>query len=87
MSIYNLYKFIASEFPEEVSHQFSERLNENPTGQCEYIMGNGFKHLDRICEKVVKMWEEAFGYELGNLVTQFLPYGGVYLTGNIISEY
>ncbi len=41
---------------------------------------------DRLCEKAMQMFVEAYGSELGNFALQFLPYGGLYVAGGIAPQ-
>ncbi len=38
---------------------------------------------DRLCEKAMQIFVEAYGAEAGNLALKLLPYGGLYIAGGI----
>lgn len=41
---------------------------------------------DRLCQKTMEMFVEAYGAETGNLALKFLPYGGIYIAGGIAAK-
>ncbi|MGF1481596.1 MAG: glucokinase [Cyanophyceae cyanobacterium] len=41
---------------------------------------------DRLCEKTMQMFVEAYGAEIGNLALKLLPYGGIYIAGGIAAK-
>lgn len=45
-----------------------------------------FKKSDRLCEKAVEIFVEAYGAETGNLALKLLPYGGIYIAGGIAAK-
>lgn len=41
---------------------------------------------DRLCEKTMEMFVEAYGAEVGNFALKLLPYGGIYISGGIATK-
>jgi glucokinase len=41
---------------------------------------------DRLCEKTMQVFIEAYGAEAGNLALKLLPYGGLYIAGGIAAK-
>ncbi|MGK7873839.1 MAG: glucokinase [Xenococcaceae cyanobacterium] len=41
---------------------------------------------DRLCEKTMEVFVEAYGAEAGNMALKFLPYGGLYIAGGIAAK-
>jgi glucokinase len=41
------------------------------------------ENSDRLCEKTMQMFIEAYGSQSGNFALQLLPYGGLYIAGGI----
>lgn len=41
---------------------------------------------DRLCEKTMEIFVEAYGAEAGNLALKLLPYGGLYVAGGIAAK-
>ncbi len=45
-----------------------------------------FKQSDRLCEKTMEIFIEAYGAETGNLALKLLSYGGIYIAGGIAGK-
>jgi glucokinase len=45
-----------------------------------------FKQSDRLCEKTIEIFIEAYGAETGNLALKLLCYGGIYIAGGIAAK-
>ena len=45
-----------------------------------------FKQSDRLCEKTMEVFIEAYGAETGNLALKLLSYGGIYIAGGIAAK-
>lgn len=45
-----------------------------------------FKQSDRLCEKTMDVFIEAYGAETGNLALKLLSYGGIYIAGGIAAK-
>lgn len=45
-----------------------------------------FKQSDRLCEKTIEIFIDAFGAETGNLALKLLSYGGIYIAGGIAAK-
>ena len=45
-----------------------------------------FKQSDRLCEKTMEIFIEAYGTETGNLALKLLSYGGIYIAGGIAAK-
>jgi glucokinase len=45
-----------------------------------------FKQSDRLCEKTMDVFIEAYGAETGNLALKLLCYGGIYIAGGIAAK-
>ena len=45
-----------------------------------------FKQSDRLCEKTMEIFIEAYGAETGNLALKLLSYGGIYIAGGIAAK-
>jgi glucokinase len=44
------------------------------------------ENRDRLCQKAMDIFVEAYGAEAGNLGLKFLPYGGLYVAGGIAAK-
>jgi glucokinase len=41
---------------------------------------------DYLCQQTMRLFVEAYGAEAGNLAVKFLPYGGLYVAGGIVTK-
>jgi glucokinase len=90
--ITSIYQFLRdSNFVPE-SPEISEKIKaweveKNKTIDPAAIISQAaFKQSDRLCEKTMEIFIEAYGAETGNLALKLLPYGGIYITGGIAAK-
>lgn len=50
------------------------------------IAAAALEKRDRLCEKAMEIFIEAYGAEAGNMALKLLPYGGLYLAGGIAAK-
>ena len=51
------------------------------------MMEYGEKKKDKICTKVFKLFLSIYEDMIGDIVVKYLPFGGIYLFGNITNQY
>mmetsp|Transcript_11317 Transcript_11317/g.11384 ORF Transcript_11317/g.11384 Transcript_11317/m.11384 type:complete len:168 (+) Transcript_11317:519-1022(+) len=82
-----IYMFLREEFPELVDPIFDEKFNSDTSKMVKTMMNEGFNGTDQLAQLSVRTWERYLGYECGNLIADFLPFGGLYLYGTLIYTY
>ncbi|HEY9769836.1 MAG TPA: glucokinase [Coleofasciculaceae cyanobacterium] len=90
--ITSIYQFLRDYGFAEESVEISERIRLWEQGQkknidpAAIISQAAFKQSDRLCEKTMEMFVEAYGAETGNLALKLLSYGGIYIAGGIAAK-
>jgi glucokinase len=90
--ITSIYQFLrdthfAPESPEIAEKIKAWEVEKNKTiDPAAIISQSAFKQSDRLCEKTMQIFIEAYGAETGNLALKLLPYGGIYITGGIAAK-
>lgn len=80
-----IYEFLAKRNPQ------LERILETQLGKSadeitsEMIVEQAMKKRDPLCLKVVEKFTEILGTEVGNSALKTMPYGGIYLTGGVVT--
>lgn len=80
------YHFLRNEFSDEVNTEFDEKFMGNSNSQTKVMMEEGFGKTNALAAKAVDMWLNHLGYLIGNLFVNFLPTGGIFLIGGVISK-
>ena len=90
--IASIYQFLrdtnfASESP-EIGDRIRawEKEPKKTIDPAAIIAQAAFKQSDRLCEKTMTMFIEAYGAETGNLALKLLSYGGIYIAGGIAAK-
>ena len=90
--ITSIYQFLrdtnfAPESP-EISEKikFWEQEQKKTIDPAAIISQAAFKQSDRLCEKAIEIFIEAYGAETGNLALKLLSYGGIYIAGGIAGK-
>jgi glucokinase len=82
-----IYEFMKIKFPdlkrilEETGYLSEPLLPDHITS--EHIMEAALIKKDTLCLKVIKKFTEIFAAEVGNFALKTLPFGGIYLTGEV----
>lgn len=63
-----------------------EQQEEKKIDPAAVISQAALENSDRLCQKTMEMFVEAYGAETGNLALKFLPYGGIYIAGGIAAK-
>ncbi|WP_019508747.1 glucokinase [Pleurocapsa sp. PCC 7319] len=63
-----------------------EQENKKNIDPAAIISQAAFKQSDRLCEKTMEVFIEAYGAETGNLALKLLSYGGIYIAGGIAAK-
>ena len=63
-----------------------EREGKKTTDPSAIVSQAAFKQSDRLCEKTMEIFIEAYGAETGNLALKLLSYGGIYIAGGIAAK-
>lgn len=87
-----IYQFLrdtkfATESPEIGDKiRFWEQEPKKTIDPAAIISQSAFKQSDRLCEKAIEIFVEAYGAETGNLALKLLSYGGIYIAGGIAAK-
>ncbi len=90
--IASIYQFLrdskfATETPEIAERiKLWERESKKTIDPAAIISQAAFKQSDRLCEKTMDIFIEAYGAETGNLALKLLSYGGIYIAGGIAGK-
>lgn len=89
--ITSLYQFLRDYGFAKESAEIGERIKLWEQGKknidpAAIISQAAFKQSDRLCEKTMEMFIEAYGAETGNLALKLLSYGGIYIAGGIAAK-
>jgi glucokinase len=66
--------------------RFWEQETKKTIDPAAIISQAAFKQSDRLCEKTMDVFIEAYGAETGNLALKLLSYGGIYIAGGIAAK-
>ena len=95
MGIVSIYQFLRDRKSAAESPEIAEVLRkwETEIGSSEITVDPGavigkaaLEKSDRLCEKTLELFVEAYGAEAGNLALKLLPYGGLYIAGGIAAK-
>ncbi len=90
--IASIYQFLRDSDYGAESPEIAERIRlwEQETKKtidpAAIISQAAFKQSDRLCEKTMDVFIEAYGAETGNLALKLLSYGGIYIAGGIAAK-
>ncbi|HTL89101.1 MAG TPA: glucokinase [Leptolyngbya sp.] len=93
--IVSIYKFLrdreyASESPDiaQVMHVWESEIgkSEKTADPAAKISQAALEKRDRLSEKTMQIFIEAYGAEAGNMALKLLPFGGLYLAGGIAAK-
>lgn len=90
--IVNIYQYLRdSNFAPESSEigekiRIWEQQKDKKIDPAAIISKATLNKSDRLCQKTMEMFVEAYGSETGNLALKFLPYGGIYIAGGIAAK-
>ena len=90
--IASIYQFLrdskfAPETPEIAERiKLWEQEGKKTIDPAAIISQAAFKQSDRLCEKTMDVFIEAYGAETGNLALKLLSYGGIYIAGGIAGK-
>ncbi|MGF1591411.1 MAG: glucokinase [Pleurocapsa sp.] len=89
--ITSIYQFLRDYGFAEESSEIGERIRlweeqKKNIDPAAIISQAAFKQSDRLCEKTMEMFVEAYGAETGNLALKLLSYGGIYIAGGIAAK-
>ena len=63
-----------------------EREGKKTIDPSAIVSQSAFKQSDRLCEKTMEIFIEAYGAETGNFALKLLSYGGIYIAGGIAAK-
>lgn len=86
VGVHSLYYFFKEQFPEEVNAQFDALFESDKDQRAELLMSYGLTGRDQLCVRATQLWLQAMGAVVGDLAAQYLPLGGMYLTGGMFAK-
>ncbi len=92
--IVNLYQYLrdsnfapeSSEIGDRIRTWEQQDTQDTDIDPAAIISKAALDKRDRLCQKTMEMFVEAYGAETGNLALKFLPYGGIYIAGGIAAK-
>lgn len=84
--IQNIYKWLRDKFPEVKGEEFDLEFENNPELRAKLIFEKGNDGSDELSKRTLEVWERIVGYYLGNVFVNFMPSGGIYIIGGLISK-
>ncbi|MEO1669763.1 MAG: glucokinase [Cyanobacteria bacterium J06631_2] len=90
--IASIYQFLRDSGYGDESPEIGERIKlweqeeKKTIDPAAIISQAAFKQCDRLCEKTMDVFIEAYGAETGNLALKLLSYGGIYIAGGIAAK-
>ncbi len=90
--IASIYQFLRDSGYGAESPEIAEKIrlweqeNKKTIDPAAIISQAAFKQSDRLCEKTMDVFIEAYGAETGNLALKLLSYGGIYIAGGIAAK-
>lgn len=90
--IASIYQFLRDTKFAPETPQIAERIrlweqeSKKTIDPAAIISQAAFKQSDRLCEKTMDIFVEAYGAETGNLALKLLSYGGIYIAGGIAGK-
>ena len=80
----NVYEFLRSKFPEHIVARYDDEIMRE-TKEGGALIGK-YSSEDKLCKQSMAFMLESYGAETGNLGLKFMPYGGLYIAGGIITK-
>ncbi|MEN9566190.1 MAG: hypothetical protein RLZZ69_1386 [Cyanobacteriota bacterium] len=90
--IASIYQFLRDSGYADESPAIAEKISlweqeaKKTIDPAAIISQAAFKQSDRLCEKTMDVFIEAYGAETGNLALKLLCYGGIYIAGGIAAK-
>lgn len=92
--IISIYQFLrdrhyaheAAEISQIIRTWESEAGIEKTVDPARNIIEAALEKSDRLCEQTMRIFTEVYGAEAGNLALKLLPYGGLYVAGEIATQ-
>ena len=81
-----IYEWVKHSYPELLNTEIDLKINTSHESQSKLILESGYQGLCEVCKKTCQVWERIVGYFLSNMFATYLPYGGIYLAGGVISK-
>jgi len=80
--IVNIYEFLRQKFPEQVNDVIDAEIMSSVNEAAAIISQH--LHDNKLCHQSFELMYRAYASTTGNLALQYMPYGGLYITGGII---
>ena len=90
--IVNIYQYLRDSKFEQESSEIGRKIHsweqqkEKTIDPAAIISQAALNKSDRLCQKTMEIFVEAYGAETGNLALKLLPYGGIYIAGGIAAK-
>jgi glucokinase len=81
-----IYRWMRSKHPELLDLNVDEKFESGEEAEAKVLLEAGYLKNVEICVRTVQVWERIIGYYLSHLFASFLPYGGIYLVGGVVSK-
>jgi len=81
--IVNVYRFLLTKYPGESNAKITEKIKTTKEGAA--IIAENYDS-DGLCKKAFDIFLSAYGCEVGNAVLRYMPAGGMFVAGGIVSK-
>ena len=84
--IHNIYEWLREKYPELKNQEFDEEFKRSHRMKAKLLLESGYGERDELAKRTTQIWERIIGYFIGNLFVNFIPSGGIYIIGGVISK-
>ena len=81
-----IYNCLKEDHKKPINKEFEKTLNENYHNELKFMMEAGFNNTDDLAFEAINIWQNILGHLIANLAVNFLPFGGVYIGGGVITK-
>jgi glucokinase len=81
-----LYSFLSEKYPDLVDSDFDSEFKNSGREKTKIMMQAGFAKTNQLAVRAVEMWQKILGNMIGNVACNFLPEGGIYVGGGVVSK-
>lgn len=84
--VHNIYEWLREKYPELKNEEFDEEFENSHGYKAKLLFESGYSGTIELAKKTTEIWERIIGYFIGNVFVNFIPSGGIYIIGGIISK-
>ena len=82
-----IYEYLREEYSDLIAKEFDDLfMTSEKDMKTKLVMEAGFSSANPLAIKAVEIWQRILGNLLSNIFVNFLPHGGIYVIGGVISK-